>query len=56
MMYGRSFNGFMDFSQTPLADMEETVPAILQAWQEFQEAILPGIQNRTLEVKKSQKD
>jgi len=55
LMHNRKFNGFIDFSEVQTMDEIETAMDKRQtAWNEFREIVLPGIRERTSQVKAGQ--
>jgi len=55
LMHGRKFNGFFDFSKTEMTDdIDRVMGQRERAWEEFREIVLPGILDRTKNVKTTQ--
>jgi hypothetical protein len=55
LMFGRKFNGFRDFSNVARnQNWEGAFADVQRTWTEFRDAVLPGIAQRTAQVKKRQ--
>ena len=57
LMFGRKFNGFYDFSKVEeIEDWNGAFIEVKEEWNKFKDAVLPGLEKRVLEVKKSQEE
>jgi hypothetical protein len=57
LMYGRGFNGFRDFSLVQESrDIDTAFNEVKDSWNEFKQAVLPGLEARTQGVKLKQEN
>lgn len=56
LMFGRSANGFEDYSKVEsMDDIEKAMDKKSEMWKKFKESVLPGVNLRNQEVKKKQR-
>ena len=54
-MFGRKFNNFRDFSDiNGNSNLELATNQVKKAWKDFKEVVLPGLEQRVLNIKKKQ--